>query len=264
MNLNELLKYKEDLIKGYKKAKKQSAKVKFSEEVDQINRAMIRNGAEYSISTWLHIIKEKLEKNLGQEWIVKNFQIEQKKVTKSGELLTIKYQNYICLVKKDALVLKKKYSNEFLEYLLATKFNKTFSNRIIDHSGIKNSETYNFIEPPKKLLGKRNYGEAMPVIKDQVNALIKRQELIVLYTYVSVNKFNCPEKDYKTFKTKISILPSILEIKPREVLTPDMIVQHKVFDICARKLRKNEVDSNRFKRLDIENILLNEDLTKEH
>jgi len=264
MNLNELLTYKEELIKGYKKAKKQSARVKFSEEIDQINRAMIRNGAEYSISTWLHIIKEKLEKNLNQEWIVKNFQIEQKKYTKSGELLPIKYQSYICLIKNDALILKKKYSNEFLEYLLATKFKKTFSNKIIDHSGFKNKEMYNFIEPPKKLLGKRSYGEAIPVIKDQVDALIKRHELIVLYTYISSTKFNCPEKDYRTFKTKITILPSILETKPREVLTPDMIVQHKVFDVCARKLKKNEFDTNYFKKLDIENILLNEDLTKEH
>lgn len=268
MNLKELLEYKKELSLYATKVKNEKAQQVFLSEREQIKRNILRNSGKYSLNVWVRIFQEELLKNLGISMVLRTFRIKQEKVDKKGRKMPTTYQTYVCLIKNRAKILSSNYSPEFLEYLLATKFKQTFNHRIITHGGDVTSLTYNFTDLPKKLVGDRTYLESRQTLKKQVEAIIKRDSLIVLdvFTTVEQNQDAASERalnsiDYKYLKTKVSIIPTSkqyylnkkFENNPK---SPDEVLEKIIFKICDRQLSKNEKDLNQFtQKLDYQKII---------
>jgi len=165
-------------------------------------------------------------------------------------------------------MLSANYSPEFLEYLLATKFKQTFNNRLSDNVGTITNLTYNFADLPKKLVGNRTYLDSRKELKSQVEAIIKRDSLIVLNVFSTAATMQdaMTERalntiDYRHLKSVVSIIPTtkqyFLNKKfEKEPKSPDEVIEKVIFNISDRQLNKNEKDLVRFtKKIDYEKVI---------
>lgn len=268
MNLKELLEYEKELSSYATKIKNQKAQQFFLSEREQVQRNILRNSGKYSLNVWVRIFQEEISKQLGISMVLRTFRIKHEKEDKNGNKMPTNYQTYVCLIRNRAKLLSSNYSPEFLEYLLATKFKQTFNNRIVNHSGDVTRLTYNFTDLPKKLVGDRTYLESRQTLKKQVDAIIKRDSLIVLDVFTTVEKSQdaASERalntiDYNYLKTKVSIIPTpkkyyLNKEFEKELKSPDEVLEKTIFTICDRQLNKNEKDLNQFKnKIDYEKIL---------
>lgn len=266
MELAEILRYKKELNYHKKKVNKESSKSTIEGQLVDINKLLLRNSGKYSLNVWVRIFQEELLKARQESWVLKTFRIKQERVTTTKEKLPVFYQTYICLVKNNTKLLKNTYSNEFLEYLLATKFKQTFNKRIHDHgSGIPSRLTYNFFTLNPKLIGDREASEARKTLNEQVNALIKLNNFMVIDVFPTTMEQDAASEralnsfDYKYLKGQKAILPSAkFFVKYKEfknLKTPDEIIEKVVYDICRRNYNKNmKKEENAIKPIDFDEL----------